>query len=242
MTTDKQTMEREGLSRPTFVDRARLIHRDHFLRYLNLPEWVRPSTLVEPVCRVHGPFRVSASKHLGRAISGGCSGCEDPRSLTSEQVDALCRDTLPNADGDPWTEEVFKASAHCPVYAVSSRNGVVYDRLRRWKKGHAESVTFAEAWDTHLAADLAGTEYRLGQRVISTFRPIMFQEGYWIDFKDGNPGNCDLDNLNWVEKEDYRQRFWDEMYEEDIEWSEEGLDEDEREKLAQLVERGIFNP
>ena len=46
----------------------------------------------------------------------------------------------------------------------------------------------------------------------------MYQEGYWVRFKDKNPTNVDLPNLDWSEKEDYVQRFWDEMYEEDIEW------------------------
>jgi len=201
-----------------FLRIARRLHGDHFFWYRNLAERIAPSTWIEPVCRLHGAFQVTAQEHLRRFESGGCPKCQSKESLSAYEVDRLCRDTLPNAHGDPWSEVVFAPLPIMPAFAVGSGGGLVYDRIRRWKRGRREPVFFEDSWDTQLTTELMDVEYWLGWMVITTHRPIFFQEGYWIRRRDGNPYNCDLPNLYWKEKRDYWRRFCNEMYEPDVEW------------------------
>ena len=106
----------------------------------------------------------------------------------------------------------------CPAFAVCSFGGKVYNRIERYKTGSKEYLDVTVGWDQHLQVDLLGVETPVARLVASTFRPIMFQEGYWVTFRDRNPLNVDLPNLNWRGKEDYEKRFWDEMGQEDVEW------------------------
>jgi len=226
MTSTHTTKNRGAYSRTRFVAESKNIHGIHFQFdkvYAALPTVLRGPVALK--CRFHGTFDVLPADHLSQTISGGCPKCADREGLTAEQVLELCDDGLPT-QGDPWNEEVHAPFPEWPAYAVSSQWGKVYNRILRRKRGRTEYVHFEEKSDSHYAGEIDGIECQLGWLVIATFRPIMYQEGYWIRFKDRNPTNVDLANLNWVEKEDLMQRFWDEMYEEDLEWDHGNDSED----------------
>lgn len=154
---------------------ARKVHGEQFWYCDDFHSTKYPMSMF---CRKHGElFTQKPYDHLYSPFSGGCPECKKWVSWSEDEVDHYCDDTRASDDRDPRTHRVFRACPKCPAFSVSSKGGLVLNRVKTAKHGFRSFVKTHVAYKGYLHCSVGDHTTSIHKVVARTFGPRRSEAG-----------------------------------------------------------------